>query len=202
VNSELILSTFDDTEWDVPRTAAGLTKVNKACNDVVLQIKPLTKLPITPLEITLARVRVELDCLQERKSRVNLIVAEKDSPTPQPRLSVRVADPAQARCGSKQQVDTIDPAQVKKTQAQGKIQPKELNVVNQFEETPGTLLNERRLSIEPDRSLKQEQTKVKLKEPAVIDRYGRTRAAYKKIREETQRETAQKNSCKRKSDGV
>jgi hypothetical protein len=180
-----------------------LTKINKECNDVVLQIKPSTKFPIIPLEITLARVRAELEPLQDQKRRVNPVVAEKSSPILQPRLSVRVADPAYAHSGSKQQIERIDPAQIKKKQVHENVQPNGLTVVSRAEDTPEVFSKERSSSIGPDRAhKKQEQTKVQTKEPAVVDSYGRTRAAYKKIREMTQMENVNKQSYKRKSDGA
>lgn len=194
--------------WDVPRKGAKLTRASKACNDIVLQIKAPTRFPIIPLNITLARVRAEVKAHHDQKGRAGSSFVEKLSPTPQSRSPARVANSSQARTNSGQQMKIKDPSYVKQDQGQEKIQNRDQDyaVVNRSDETAEALPKEQLYFTDTIFEHKNlAQTKVQPSEPAVVDGYGRTRAASKRIsggilEAAVRKESALGNSRKRRSD--
>jgi hypothetical protein len=67
-NSELVMNTFNDTEWDIVVTGAQLGVLNRRCNNLAKQVKKPTRFPIIPLECTLARARAKSEMRRRRST--------------------------------------------------------------------------------------------------------------------------------------
>ncbi|KAH7400815.1 hypothetical protein DE146DRAFT_654061 [Phaeosphaeria sp. MPI-PUGE-AT-0046c] len=76
---ELIMSTFDDTKWDIEATGAKLIELNRECHDLEKRVKSPTRFPIVPLESTIARAGAKADSQSRREALAEVDVNTKNA---------------------------------------------------------------------------------------------------------------------------